>query len=236
MTATDLTSDVGDCGGDVAAYALGALAPAEADAFRAHVQSCIVCRDELEAFQQVVDVLPTTAAQRPAPKRVRRRVLDAVEHEPSAQPGGGRLLRPRRRVGGLSLRRPALALSAALVIVAVAIAGIELGSSAATRARVLAAHVTGPGRAEITESGGRTELVVHHLPAPPVGQIYEVWLVRPGRAPAATNALFSVTAKGDGDVAIPGNLQGVSAVMVTPEPTGGSRLPTHPAVIRARLS
>ena len=52
MTATDITSDVGDCGGDVAAYALGALAPAEADAFRAHVQSCIVCRDELEAFQR----------------------------------------------------------------------------------------------------------------------------------------------------------------------------------------
>ena len=176
---------------------------------------------------------PRRSVRRPSGCAAASSTLSNTSRAPSREagacldPAGGR---------GLSLRRPALALSAALVIVAVAIAGVELGSSAATRARVFAAQVTGPGRAEITVSGGRTELVVHHLPPPPVGQIYEVWLVRPGQPPAATSALFSVTAKGDGDVAIPGNLQGVSAVMVTPEPTGGSRLPTHPAVIRARLS
>ena len=50
-------------------------------------------------------------------------------------------------------------------------------------------------------------------------------------APAPTKALFSVTAAGDGEVDVPGNLQGVSPVLVTPEPTGGSQHPTHPPVI-----
>ena len=50
-----------DCGGDAAAYALGALDRQEADAFRAHLESCVVCRDELAAFRPVVDQLPMTA-------------------------------------------------------------------------------------------------------------------------------------------------------------------------------
>ncbi len=59
---------------------------------------------------------------------------------------------------------------------------------------------------------------------------------RPGQPPAPTSALFSVTADGDGNVGVPGNLSGVRFVMVTPEPVGGSRVPTHPAVVRAQLS
>ncbi len=50
-------------------------------------------------------------------------------------------------------------------------------------------------------------------------------------------ALFSVTAHGDGQVDLPGNLHGVSLVMVTPEPApGGSTAPTHPPVISASLT
>jgi hypothetical protein len=79
-------------------------------------------------------------------------------------------------------------------------------------------------------------LVVHHFSPPPAGQIYEVWLKHANRAPSPTSALFSVTAKGDGDIDVPGNLHGVAQVMVTAEPAGGSRVPTHPAVILANLS
>jgi hypothetical protein len=34
---------------------------------------------------------------------------------------------------------------------------------------------------------------------------------------------------------VPGSLHGVSTVLVTPEPAGGSLVPTHPAVISASL-
>jgi anti-sigma factor RsiW len=51
------------CGADVAAYALGALDAGEVEAFRRHLDSCVVCRDELAAFQHVVDVLPLSATE-----------------------------------------------------------------------------------------------------------------------------------------------------------------------------
>ena len=37
------------------------------------------------------------------------------------------------------------------------------------------------------------------------------------------------------DVDVPGNLHGVTHVMVTREPAGGTQKPTHPPVIRAYL-
>jgi hypothetical protein len=60
--------------------------------------------------------------------------------------------------------------------------------------------------------------------------------VRGTTAPAPTSALFGVTASGDGDVDVPGNLKGITEVLVTPEPAGGSQTPTHAPVIRAVLS
>jgi anti-sigma-K factor RskA len=234
MSGTDQGADIRDCGGDVAAYALGALDRAEVEAFRTHLETCAVCRDELAAFQQVVDVVAMSVPQHRAPKRLRRRVLGSVAQEP--QLGGGRRRRTPRWSARPSLPRLALALGAAVVIAALAVGGVELGSSGMTHARVYRAQVTGPGSAEVTVSDGHAELIVHHFAPPPAGQIYEVWLGRPGHQPAPTSALFSVTANGDGDIEVPGSLRGVNLVMVTPEPAGGSRVPTHPAVIRAQLS
>jgi len=236
VTGPDHTPDIHDCGGDVAAYALGALDRAEAEGFREHLETCIVCRDELAAFQRVVDIIPMAAAQHPAPRPLRRRVLDAVEREPRPQLSGERRARRRPLLAGLSVSRPAFALGAAMAVVVLAVGGIVLGSSGTAKTRVYAAQVTGPGSAEVRVTGGQAELIVHHFSPPPAGQIYEVWLGRPNRPPAPTSALFSVTAKGDGDVDVPGNLRGVNQVVVTPEPAGGTRVPTHPAVIRAQLS
>ncbi|MGH2892675.1 MAG: zf-HC2 domain-containing protein, partial [Solirubrobacteraceae bacterium] len=49
----DSTPQSRECGDDVAAYALGALAAAEADAFLRHLDACAVCRDELASFEEV---------------------------------------------------------------------------------------------------------------------------------------------------------------------------------------
>jgi hypothetical protein len=228
------------CGTDVAAYALGALEPAEADSFRLHLETCTVCREELAAFQDVVNVLPLSAPQHRAPRAVRRRVLAAVAaDEPSARADGVARAAARRPGFGLrfGLPRPATALAAALAIVAVAVGAIEIGSSGSSGARVYHAQVTGAsGTAEIRVAGGHAELILHRFSPPPAGRIYEVWLGRAGHAPTPTSALFSVTAKGDGDVEVPGSLHGVNLVMVTPEPLGGTKVPTHPPVISVRLA
>jgi hypothetical protein len=64
-----------------------------------------------------------------------------------------------------------------------------------------------------------------------------VWLDHGGgRTPQPTDALFSVSREGHATVDVPGDLDGVKAVLVTDEPLGGSRIPTRAPVIAATLS
>jgi hypothetical protein len=102
--------------------------------------------------------------------------------------------------------------------------------------RTVQAEVTGSGQASLKISSDHTVLVLHHVTPPPHGEIYEVWLKKRGSArPQPTTALFGVSRNGDTSVDVPGSLYGVTEVMVTPEPPGGTRVPTHPAVITATL-
>ena len=90
--------------------------------------------------------------------------------------------------------------------------------------------------AQLRVTEGRAELVVRHFPPPPAGHIYEVWLQRGTGAPSPTKTLFSVTSSGAGNIGLPESMSGVSAVLVTPEPAGGSPAPTHSPVIVAPLT
>jgi anti-sigma factor RsiW len=229
MSDKDRIASDRDCGGDVAAYALGALDEAEAQTFRAHLQECAVCQDELAAFEQVVNILPGSAPAYRAPRRLRRRVMNAVAEEPRH----GRASAPRRR----ALPRPVLAFGGAFALaVAAVVVVLAVGSSGPPSPRVVNAQVVGSGSASLRVSRDHAELVVHRFQAPPAGQIYEVWLQR-GKTGAAipTKALFSVNDAGDAAVDVPGDLHGVTLVMVTREPAGGTQKPTHPPVISAAL-
>jgi hypothetical protein len=221
-----------ECGADVAAYALGALDEAEAEAFRRHLETCTVCREELASFQQVVDELPLAAPRHRAPAAVRRKVMrevaaDARRAGRPAPPSG--LAR-----GGWLLPRPVLALGAALLIAVGVFVAVQSGSSGGTR--VIEGKVVGPGSAQLHIAHGRGSLVLREFSPPPTGKIYEVWVQRGTRAPSPTSALFSVTSSGSADVDVPGSLRGVSTVMVTPEPPGGSAQPTHAPVITVSLT
>ncbi len=226
----------GGCGLEVTAYALGALDAAEAEAFVAHLETCAMCREELVEFEAVVATLPTSVPQHAAPDTLRRRVLDTVQQE--SRPAGTAHERRGPRRNWLTLPRPALALGAAVAVLAlIGLGGLRFGSSAGSRTRVYSAQVTGAtGTAQVKVIGGRAELVLRHFSPPPSGKIYEVWVARPHQSPQPTSALFSVTTQGSGDVAVPANLHGVNVIMVTPEPAGGSRVPTHSPVVVARLA
>jgi anti-sigma factor RsiW len=227
-----------DCGGDAAAYALGALDPAEVDAFREHLESCVVCAEELPAFQQVATLLLLGAPAHSPPRSLRRRVLRAVREEPRGSDPPASAPLPRRVLWWGSLPRAALALGVLLTLaLVVGAGGAFLSSNRASSTRVIQASVVdSPGSAQLLVSSGQTKLVVNHLPPPPAGLIYEVWLQRGTDAPSPTSALFSVTSNGAGDIDVPGDLRGVSQVTVTQEPAEGSRVPTHAPVIIARLS
>ena len=225
------------CAGDAAAYALGALEPAEAEAFERHLQRCVVCAEELAGFRQVADTLATSPPQYAVPPGLRSRVIGSASSE-GRRSGASR----RRRLRGPRLiashgprLATALAIAVALVAAVVVITTGVLGGSSG--ARVLSASVVdSPGSAQVRLVDDRAELIVRDLPPPPAGLIYEVWLERRGRAPAPTRVLFSVTAHGAGDIGVPAPLNGVTEIMVSPEPDGGSDVPTHAAVIVARLS
>jgi anti-sigma-K factor RskA len=227
-----------DCGSDAAAYALGALEPGEADAFRRHMQECTVCRDEVEALAGVVSALPLATTQYEAPRGLRRRVMREVRREPVARASSRRralwpspLSVPWR---GSRQGMTGLALAAAAVAGVVIAVALPRGGPAVT---VYQARVSGvAGSAQLRVSSGRADLEVHHLSPPGRGHTYEVWLQSGTAAPVPASVLFGVNGSGDADVGIPHGIRGVSAVMVTPEPLGGSPHPTHAPVIVARLA
>jgi hypothetical protein len=129
----------------------------------------------------------------------------------------------------------ATALAAGLAIGALAING---GTNTVTRTQTIQAAVATPGyhaTAALQKAGSHVVLVVTGMPAPPPGRIYEVWLERGTHAPQPTDVLFSVTHSGGGSVGVPENLEGVSKVLVTAEPLGGSLKPTREPVIVASI-
>ena len=80
------------------------------------------------------------------------------------------------------------------------------------------------------------ELEISRMPEPPVGEVYELWLDRPGSPPRPTDALFTVTRSGSATVDIPGSLRGLRSVLVTAEPLGGSAAPTSAPVLKLPIA
>lgn len=220
-----------ECPDDAAAYVLGALEPDEAEAFRRHVADCTACQDEVAAFEQVTDALPAASTRYEVPRKLRQRVMRDVRATPKTVP-------PHRPLRARPATRLSLAwaggLAALVVAVVVAVALVSTGSSGT---RVVQASVTGvTGTAQLHISGDRGELIAEGLSQPPPGRIYEMWVQRGRAQPTPTGTLFGVTRRGSVAVGVPGSLHGVSAVLVTQEPAGGSAAPTSAPVIAARAS
>lgn len=221
---SDHTSDQHDCGADAAAYAMGALEPAEAEAFRRHMETCAVCSEDVASYESVVRALPMAAPQYRAPKEVRRRVMREI------QPKGQTSRSPMR---AWRVPRQAVAIGCGAVLAAAALGVVGLtGSGGRPTTHVYAASV---GDAVVRVSGGRAELIVKHLPQPGAGKIYEVWFKHGSAAPRPTKALFGVDTSGKGDVVVPGSVHGVNQLLVTSEPAGGTQVPTSAPVIVAPL-
>jgi anti-sigma-K factor RskA len=231
MTAPDRTTGRRDCGSDAAPYVLGALDPAETRAFADHMRSCAACRDEVAALAPVVDVLPASAPRYEVGAGLRRRVMHAVRSEPKASSVATRPPRLRRRhwmARWRTVAAPALVVTLAAVIAAAGSVRLEAGSSPE---RVIQASV---GRAQLRIAGGHVELLVDHLPPAPPNRVYELWLQRGPRTPAPST-LFAVTSGGTAVLGVPGALDGITRVLVTVEPSGGTRVPTTRPVIVARV-
>jgi anti-sigma-K factor RskA len=230
------------CGENAAPYVLGVLSEQEHGAFVEHLASCAVCREEVAALQVVVGALPAVAPQLSAPPELKQRVMASVREDIAQSSEDRSPARAHERSwlprAPIWLRWRPLVASGALVavVVVLAVIAISSGSGSSGGMRVIRAEVA-PPRADVSlrVSGGHAQLDISGLPQTPPQRVYEVWVKRSG-APQPTDALFTVTAKGDATVGVPGSLNGVKVVMVTAEPLGGSKVPTSSPVIVARLS
>jgi anti-sigma-K factor RskA len=216
VTGRDRPATRRDCRVDAAPYVLGAHEPAEARAYVRHMASCAACREEVAALRAVLHALPGSAPARRVPRALRRRVLWAVRAESRS-----RVPRPRWA--------PSMSVAVGLAILA-AVSG-PFGS-AGSRTRVIAATV-GDARLRLTDGHG--ELIIEHLAPPPADRVYELWL-QSGRRVLSPSTLFAVTPRGSADLGVPGDLHGVTRLLVTVEPRGGSLVPTTKAVIVERLT
>jgi hypothetical protein len=215
-------SEIHDCGSDAAAYVLGALAPVEVEEFHRHLATCSICQDEVQSLRLLSDTLPLAAPQFAAPKTLRKRVMADVRADAKArQPA--RVQRRRSFV----FAGPALAGAMAVALVAV----IALNGGNATH--VYPASI---GFASLRVTDNHGELIVLHLNQPSAGHIYEVWLKRGSATPSPTKALFSTTSAGQGDVDVPGDLHGVSEVLVTEQPADQTQVPTGAPLIVTPLT
>ena len=240
MSVGDSHIDRDLCGDNAAPYVLGALTEHEHEAFRLHLESCAVCREEVAALQVVASALPAVAPQLSAGPELKRRVMASVYEDVGRSEAEEPALSVRSKRGSKLAWlqwRPLLASGAlAAAAVVVAVLAIVSGGGGGAGTRVIRAEVTPPhASASLRVSGGHAQLDISGMPQTPAQRVYEVWIKRSG-GPQPTDALFTVTAKGDATVGVPGSLHGVTVVMVTTEPLGGSKVPTSSPVIVARLS
>jgi hypothetical protein len=219
---------------DAAAYLLGALDEQEAALFRAHADRCLVCSAELERLGAAAGALTLAAPQIAAPRRLRRRVLGAVRDD---EPTRAAVARPRpRRFAARFELVGAVGLAVGLAIGAFVVRSANPATTV-TRANVASASFWRSGArpvAWLKRTGDHAELVVHRLPQAPPGKVYELWVERAGKA-VPTDALFEPTSTGQADANVPGGVSGASAVLVTAEPRGGTKVPTMAPLIDAVL-
>jgi anti-sigma factor RsiW len=218
---------------DVGAYLLSALDTAELAEFERHLAGCPECRAEIEELRVAADALPRSVEPFAAPPSLKRSLMAAVKED--AQPARQPLL---ARLGLDRLFRPQLALAGAAVVIAVAVAvGTQLGGGGHHGGRVVTAAVDRSrlpdATATVTLNHGSGQLRVTGMPRPRPGQVYEIWLKRGNQV--QPGPLFNTDRGGNGAGAIPNDLQGVDAILVTREKTGGAMTPSEAPVISAPI-
>ena len=217
------------------AYAIDALSDAEATKFRAHLEACPVCCEEVGELRDAAARLGASAALRP-PESLKARVLSAVDRMPQQPPKVTSLESVRRRRAWL----PKVVGAAAAVLVAVG-AGVgisQMGEDeaplAAPVSKIFAADdartaevQTDRGLIRVATSPGRNQMAVDARDLEPLDDnlVYKVWSIA-GDEPT----LVTVFEDGALDASMAMPAPGTQ-VAITVEPAGGPDRPTTEPIV-----
>jgi anti-sigma-K factor RskA len=243
---------------DVAVYALGVLAPADARRVREHMATCSQCREEYAKLKMAAASVGFSA-----------------ENTADAANCPSTLLRPRiMREVRASLERPrterppvwpAYLVAAACLALAIAswIGDIALNNQlrqaqsqvarSTERSTALARNLAETrstlsdllstdakhyaiGGGEIVTRGGRLYIAMHELPAPPHGKVYQAWTLAKGAKKVEPSLTFVPDARGVAVVAVPVDARDTAAVAISVEPEGGSKQPTTTPIALVKLT
>ena len=246
-----------------AGFALEALDEADLARFRAHVAGCHHCRTLVAEYGAVAASLPEALEEMEASAGLRGRILDAARADQVGRPvaqeraaaGESRSVlqgRARPRRGPLW----ALPLAALFAVtlglgywnyrlqeqLADQVAARQLQQQALTAIAAGGRSWTLAGTEQAPQAGGllvqepndpRPLLIVHGLPDLPPQQAYQAWVIV-GGTPAEAGMLEP--GRGGQQVTrLERPLANVDTVALTIEPAGGSRAPTGPIVVAAKL-
>ena len=213
---------------DLAGYLLGALDTEEAAALQRHLAECPECRTELRWLGPAVQLLPESVERLEAPPQLRDRLMEQVRSEAGASRSPQR---PRGRwARGWSLRPVALV----LVVVGVAVFAIgEVGSDGAGVTTVVTGESPGV-TAEMVRDGNTGTLRLANLDQLPPDEVLQAWVQR-GERVVSAKTLFVPNPDGTARATID-DMEGVSTVMVTAEPRGGSAQPTSAPIASVPIS
>lgn len=222
---------------DLSAYLLSSLERDETEALERHLIDCERCRDELRWLQPAIDMIGESVPQLEPPAGIRARLMaevrsDVAEGETSVGWEARQSPAPPRRSPGWRgfFWRPAAALTAAALIVAV-VAGYALrgggGGPGTTTTQTVAQG--GAIHATLERSGDSGTLELTGLKQVRMGHVYQAWVQRGSRI--MPSSLFEARGNGTASTAIPHQLDGARAVMVTVEPRGGSMHPSSSPIV-----
>ena len=225
---------------EIGAYLLGALTDLERQAFERHVAGCAECRDELERLRPAADALPRSVEQVEPPPGLKTSLMEVVESEARERSGApaARARTPRSR-GWLAfaMRRPALVACVLGLVIGFGVASLTGGDD---EARTVAATVDqgrlpdASGTLQIQGDGEEGAiLTLHGMPPAGGDRVYQAWVQRDGTV--VPQPTFEVGADGGAAAAVPEDLSGAEAVLVTREARGGARAPSEQPLIRVPL-
>jgi hypothetical protein len=165
-----------------------------------------------------------------------------VEREAELLASAGGAPRPtapakhERRRFRLRLPMPAVALACTALLAGVVAGGLLFGGGGDDGRTIPFQSTMANATAELELGDDGATIVAHGLQAPPDGQVYMVWIQKPGQAPEPTSALFTPRRDGSATASVTGDMEGVETVLVNEEPLGGSTTPTSQPFLTASVS